>query len=973
MPGTHKAVFSTILAVVLVSVLGHSAFADSAQFLFADSFAEDQFGDPLAGWRVDAGDGYVCVVPDAELDTGRAVRITSDPNLENTSISAPLWDPPAEQAKTIVIEHRIRSSQEKNNMYISKARSHRLHWWVAADHLYFNRGVGTKQSALRLGKLQEGWNRIRLVADIERQEVVFYLNDMQVPISEPLTFGRPVDSWAGAELILAQHRNIKGEFFYGDVKVWTLGPNSEEESRQRAEQAATPIWIEYNDVAQRPPEWWETDEARFLAERIVRRMESDEITIDILIGTLTVPDGILATQLSVLAHMYAITGEVKYREAFRKGLNTLLEAQFPSGGWPTVYPRYKNRDLHDDFFAKSTWTAIPVLLQAVLEQEPPFHTGIVASIDLAAVEEALGRIPPKEHTKRFMYSDYAGQSPAWWTTEEAKRIGDNLLSWQTSTGGWGWVMGMAHFPFSPEYPTRTPSCRDGIERADFNRGRTIAPIRFLGRLYAATGERRFLEAFYRSLDFILASQYPSGGWPHVYPDPESYTSYSRHVTFYTDAMASVMSLIQDVVLERHPFEFVDDAYRARLAQAFDRGIDYIVKAQIEVDGRLTGWGHRHDPDTYKPQASRSFEPVATAISSSTGILRLLHSIPDPSVEVKRAVLSGFEWLEKVRLEDGRWALFYEIGTDRAIFAGRDGIVRYDFSEIELERQLNYSWYGTWPEELLKQAHRSGYYDALYESLPDYPAVRVRFLSLENGSRVTGTLPLNIELLHAHHAEDLVSVTIDVDGENIYRGARLPGPDELLIDTERLDDGHRLLTVTTVHDTYGAFRQTLDINVANRWTLVQNMAPPVTEGWFPIDFLQTASRSEGWVYDTSDSDRFFRDPHRLLRGTDTAEHLVWETPRLQTVTLTLFVRPEIRLEEGLELAVAVSPEAWKPIAYTAKLDGDADDWQRAMITLDLSEATDQHWFRLTLSDALPKEAVQIGGVVFTGFELASITK
>ena len=209
--------------------------------------------------------------------------------------------------------------------------------------------MATGQSATRVGELREGWNRLRLVADIESQTVVFYINDMDVPSSEPLTFGRPIDSWANAELIFAQHRNIKGAFFYGDVKVWSLETEEQAQSRRAIELATTPIWIEYHEVAQKPAEWWESDEARFLAERIIRRMKEDEITIDILIGTLTVPDGILATQLSVLAHMYARTGEGKYKEAFQRGLNVLLEAQFPSGGWPTVYPRYKDRDLHDDF------------------------------------------------------------------------------------------------------------------------------------------------------------------------------------------------------------------------------------------------------------------------------------------------------------------------------------------------------------------------------------------------------------------------------------------------------------------------------------------------------------------------------------------------------------------------------------------------------------------------------------------------
>jgi PelA/Pel-15E family pectate lyase len=49
-----------------------------------------------------------------------------------------------------------------------------------------------------------------------------------------------------------------------------------------------------------------------------------------------------------------------------------------------------------------------------------------------------------------------------------------------------------------------------------------------------------------------------------------------------------------------------------------------------------------------------------------------------------------------------WARFYEIGTNRPIFSGRNGVVRYDLAAIEHERRVNYAWYGYWPETVLKQ-------------------------------------------------------------------------------------------------------------------------------------------------------------------------------------------------------------------------------------------------------------------------------
>ena len=47
-----------------------------------------------------------------------------------------------------------------------------------------------------------------------------------------------------------------------------------------------------------------------------------------------------------------------------------------------------------------------------------------------------------------------------------------------------------------------------------------------------------------------------------------------------------------------------------------------------------------------------------------------------------------------------WARFYEIGTNRPIYSGRDSVIRYSLAEIELERRVNYSWLGPYAADLL---------------------------------------------------------------------------------------------------------------------------------------------------------------------------------------------------------------------------------------------------------------------------------
>lgn len=43
-----------------------------------------------------------------------------------------------------------------------------------------------------------------------------------------------------------------------------------------------------------------------------------------------------------------------------------------------------------------------------------------------------------------------------------------------------------------------------------------------------------------------------------------------------------------------------------------------------------------------------------------------------------------------------WARFYELGTNRPVFTGRDKVIPDVFSEIEQERRSGHAYYGTWP-------------------------------------------------------------------------------------------------------------------------------------------------------------------------------------------------------------------------------------------------------------------------------------
>ena len=112
---------------------------------------------------------------------------------------------------------------------------------------------------------------------------------------------------------------------------------------------------------------------------------------------------------------------------------------------------------------------------------------------------------------------------------------------------------------------------------------------------------------------------------------------------------------------------------------------------------------------------------------SVDIVRFLMSIKDPSAAVVESIESAVKWFERSELkgvkwvkkpdatqpggfdcvvvkdpESSIWARFYEIGTNRPIFAGRDGVLKYDVTQIEHERRTGYEWYVDGAAKLLKK-------------------------------------------------------------------------------------------------------------------------------------------------------------------------------------------------------------------------------------------------------------------------------
>lgn len=305
-------------------------------------------------------------------------------------------------------------------------------------------------------------------------------------------------------------------------------------------------------------------------------------------------------------------------------------------------------------------------------------------------------------------------------------IADNMLVYQRAVGGWPKAVGEVKVDYETVLSDaeRAAIRNDSLHQdATIDNAATMREIRYLVKAYKKTNNKAYLNAAEKGISYYLKAQYANGGWPQYYPDSALYRS---QITYNDDAMINVMNVLQDVVESKNELDVIDRARVPAIIAAVDRGVQCILKTQIVADGKLTVWCAQYNRRTLEPEMARKFELVSLSGSESVGITRFLMRIKNPSDEIKKSVRAAVKWFELVKINGYKytdipapsepkgkdrgivpdpgstiWARFYEIGTNRPFFSGRDSKKKYDVKEIEWERRNGYAWYGVWPEKLLK--------------------------------------------------------------------------------------------------------------------------------------------------------------------------------------------------------------------------------------------------------------------------------
>ncbi|MBQ9899194.1 MAG: pectate lyase, partial [Ruminococcus sp.] len=190
----------------------------------------------------------------------------------------------------------------------------------------------------------------------------------------------------------------------------------------------------------------------------------------------------------------------------------------------------------------------------------------------------------------FSWSTYSKKDASWWSSSEAIGIADEIVQYQLSDGGW-----------RKDMKTETTG---SWNKSTIDNNATWGQIRFLAKIYSATGTEKYKTSCLKGIDLLLNGQYSNGGWPQVFNDPGTYHA---HITFNDTAMVAVLRVLQDVYNGAEGFDFVDSTRRQSAKNAVDKGVECILNCQINVNGTLTAWGQQHDENTLAPAGARAYE------------------------------------------------------------------------------------------------------------------------------------------------------------------------------------------------------------------------------------------------------------------------------------------------------------------------------------------------------------------------------
>jgi hypothetical protein len=258
-----------------------------------------------------------------------------------------------------------------------------------------------------------------------------------------------------------------------------------------------------------------------------------------------------------------------------------------------------------------------------------------------------------------------------------------LIRGQNELGGWAHTIRFNH-----------PKDR----RISFDDDQTQSAIRFLMTLDQQVDDDSLTTAIEKSLQLMIDSQLDNGGWPHKYPARGDYHDYA---TFNDQGINDCIRTMIDAI------RFYG---KAEYRECLNKVGRFMMISQLPPP--QPGWAQQYN-EFLQPAWARDFEPPAVCPAVTLNnlfTLMDLYMFTNNNLYLK-PIPDAIRWLDDIRLPNGNWARFVEIGTGNSLYYDRGRIRVNSTDELHIERRTGYGYETNLAERLQKAKKR---FDAIQD-------------------------------------------------------------------------------------------------------------------------------------------------------------------------------------------------------------------------------------------------------------------
>lgn len=246
----------------------------------------------------------------------------------------------------------------------------------------------------------------------------------------------------------------------------------------------------------------------------------------------------------------------------------------------------------------------------------------------------------------------------------AQDAANALIRGQNKNGGWDHTINFADL---------------SNETVSFDDDQSQSAVSFLIAMNKEVDDTNLSSATRRAVDMMITTQLPNGGWPHLYPERGNYHDYA---TFNDGGINDCIR----VMIEAYQFYKGDKTIEKSLRKA----ARFMMISQLPPP--QPGWAQQYN-EYLQPAWARTFEPPsvcpAVTIKNINTLIDLYLALGDETL--LEPIPDALRWLHEIRMDNGKWARFVELGTNKPLYYDRPRIRVNSLEELHPERRTGYAY------------------------------------------------------------------------------------------------------------------------------------------------------------------------------------------------------------------------------------------------------------------------------------------